>query len=140
MTYGALFSTQLVRDGRYSEAVETATREISVQPEEPEAFFNRGQALVFLERFDEAVADYQRALAMDDSASSVDPDTIDDELFFALRLAAERRKADPAEAVRTLERYQQILPGGRHIEDIAKWRDAFNGVETVWYRERPDSA
>jgi tetratricopeptide (TPR) repeat protein len=136
MTYGALFSTQLVRDGRYAEAIETATREIAVQPDEPEAFFNRGQALTALERFDEAVADYQRALQLDDSASSLDPESVDDELFFALRSAAEARKADRAEAIRTLERYQQILPHGRHVEDIGKWRDSFNGVETVWYRER----
>ena len=136
MTYGALFSTQLIRDGRFSEAIETATREIATQPDEPEAFFNRGQALVGLDRFEEATADYQRALALDDSASSVDPETIDDELFFALRSAAERRKAEPAAAVEVIERYRKILPHGRHLDDIAKWRDAFNGVETVWYRER----
>ena len=136
MTYGALFSTQLVRDGRFSEAIETATREIATQPDEPEAFFNRGQALAGLDRFEEAAADYQRALALDDSASSVDPETIDDELFFALRSAAERCKSDPAAAIAVLERYRQILPGGRHVDDIAKWRDAFNGVETVWYRDR----
>jgi tetratricopeptide (TPR) repeat protein len=136
MTYGALFSTQLVRDGRFSEAIETATREIAAQPDEPEAFFNRGQALAGLDRFEEAAADYQRALALDDSASSVDPETIDDELFFALRSAAERRKSDPPAAIAVLERYRQILPQGRHVEDIAKWRDAFNGVETVWYRDR----
>ncbi|HET6148007.1 MAG TPA: tetratricopeptide repeat protein [Polyangia bacterium] len=136
MTYGALFSTQLVRDGRYAEAIETASREIATQPDEPEAFFNRGQALTLLGRFDEAVADYERALTLDDSASAVDPESIDDELFFALRSAAEARKADPAEAIGTLERYRQILPHGRHVDDIAKWRDSFNGVETVWVRER----
>lgn len=136
MTYGALFSTQLVRDGRYAEAIETATREIAAQPDEPEALFNRGQALAGLERFEEAAADYQRALALDDSASAVDPESIDDELFFALRSAAERRKTEPADAIRTLERYRQILPHGRHVDDIAKWRDSFNGVETVWIRER----
>jgi len=136
MTYGALFSTQLVRDGRYPEAIETASREIATQPNEPEAFFNRGQALTLLGRFDEAVADYERALALDDSASSVDPESIDDELFFALRSAAEARKADPTEAIRTLERYRQILPHGRHVDDIPKWRDSFSGVETVWVRER----
>jgi tetratricopeptide (TPR) repeat protein len=136
MTYGALFSSQLIRDGRYAEAIETATREIATQPEEPEAFFNRGQALAGLDRFEEAAADYERALALDDSASSVDPETIDDELFFALRSAAERHKSEPSAAIRTLERYRQILPGGRHVDDIAKWRDSFNGVETVWVRER----
>jgi tetratricopeptide (TPR) repeat protein len=136
MTYGALFSSKLVHEGKYAEAIETATQEIALQPNEPEAYFNRGQALAGLDRFDDAAADYEKALAMDDSASSVDPETIDDELFFALRSAAAARKTDPATAIRTLERYRRILPGGRHLDDIAKWVDSFNGVETVWYRER----
>jgi len=38
--------------------------------------------------------------------------------------------------VSTLERYRQVLPRGRHVDDIAKWADSFNGVETVWYRSR----
>jgi tetratricopeptide (TPR) repeat protein len=136
MTYGALFSTQLVRDGRYAEAIQTATQEIATHPEDPEAFFNRGQALACLDRFDEAAADYEAALAMDDSASGVDLEAVDDELFFALRSAAESRKSDPEAATGTIERYRRILPAGRHLDDIAKWVDSFNGVETIWYRDR----
>jgi tetratricopeptide (TPR) repeat protein len=136
MIYGALFSSKLVVDGRFAEAIETATKEIAIQPDEPEAYFNRGQALAGLERFEEAAADYEKALAMDDSASSVDPETIDDEIFFALRRAADSKRGDPAAAVRILERYRQVLPGGRHVDDIAKWADSFNGVETVWYRTK----
>jgi tetratricopeptide (TPR) repeat protein len=136
MIYGALHSSKMVVDGLFDEAVEMATKEIATQPNEPEAYFNRGQALAALDRFAEAVADYQKALSMDDSASSVDPETIDDEIFFALRRAADALRADPAEAVRTLERYREVLPRGRHVDDIAKWADSFNGVETVWYRTR----
>ena len=136
MIYGALLSSKLVVDGQFAEAITAATREIAEQPHEPEAYFNRGQALAALERFDEAVADYEKALTMDDSASSVDPETIDDEIFFALRRSAEARRADPSSAVQTLERYRQVLPVGRHLDDIAKWADAFRGVETVWYRDR----
>ncbi len=124
MNYGALFSSKMVVDGRFAEAVDTATREIATQPDEPEAYFNRAQALAALERFDEAVADYEKALSMDDSASSVDPETIDDEIFFALRRAADAKRSDPSAAVRTLERYRQVLPRGRHIDDIAKWADS----------------
>jgi tetratricopeptide (TPR) repeat protein len=136
MSYGALFSSKMVSEGRFVEAVETATREMATQPNEPEAYFNRAQAYAALDRFEEAVADYQQALSMDASESSVDPEIMDDELFFALRSLAASRKADPQDAVRVLERYRQILPGGRHLDDIAKWKDSFNGVETVWYRER----
>jgi tetratricopeptide (TPR) repeat protein len=136
MIYGALFSSKLVLEGRFDEAVETASREVATQPDEPEAYFNRAQALTALNRFEEAVADYEKALSLDDSASSVDPETIDDELFFALRSSAAARKDDPEAAIGILERYRQILPTGRHLEDIAKWSDSFNGVESVWYRER----
>ncbi len=136
MIYGALLSSKLVADGRYTDAVEAATSEMVTQPDEPEAYFNRGQALAGLERFEEAIADYEKALSLDDSASSVDPETIDDEIFFALRRAADARRSDPERAVQTLERYRQVLPNGRHLDDIGKWTDAFNGVETVWYRER----
>ena len=99
MIYGALFSSKLVVDGRFAEAIEAATSEIVTQPDEPEAYFNRGQALAALDRFEEAVADYEKALSMDDSASSVDPETIDDEIFFALRRAADGKRGDPAAAV-----------------------------------------
>jgi tetratricopeptide (TPR) repeat protein len=136
MIYGALFSSKLVLEGRLDDAIAAATSEIATQPDEPEAYFNRAQALSGLERFEEAVADYEKALSMDDSASSVDPETIDDELFFALRSAAAAHKGDAAAAIHILERYRRILPAGRHLDDIAKWVDSFNGVETVWYRER----
>jgi tetratricopeptide (TPR) repeat protein len=137
MTYGALLSSKMIGEGRFQDALEAATREIAGQSDEPEAFFNRAQALAGLERFDESIADYERALAMDMSGSSLDPEIVDDELFFTLRSWAERRRATPAQAVATLERYRALLPRGRHLDDIAKWTDSFNGVETVWYREVP---
>ena len=136
MGYGQLHSKKLVTEGRFQEAIAAADAEIAADPVEPEAYFNRGQALAALERFEEAVADYEKSLTMDDSASSVDPETIDDEIFFALRRAAEARRADPSSAIRTLERYREVLPVGRHLDDIAKWADAFKGVETIWYRDR----
>jgi tetratricopeptide (TPR) repeat protein len=136
MTYGSLFSSKMIADGRFEEALGAAAGEIQAQPTDPEAYFNRAQALAGLERFEEAIPDYQRALSLDDSESSLDPEIVDDELFFALRSLAASRKADPPAAIATLERYRAILPEGRHRDDIAKWIDNFNGVETVWYRER----
>jgi tetratricopeptide (TPR) repeat protein len=136
MIYGALLSSKMVSEGRFAEAVEAATSEMITQPGDPEAYFNRAQALAGLERFEEAVKDFEKALSMDASESSVDPEIIDDELFFALRSLAASRKAAPEAAIGIIERYRQILPGGRHLDDIAKWTDSFKGVETVWYRER----
>jgi tetratricopeptide (TPR) repeat protein len=135
MTYGALLSGKLVSEGKFQEAVEAATSEITLQPHEPEAYFNRGQARVGLDHLAEAVSDYERALKLDASNSGLDPEAADDELFFALRMLAAQQQ-DRAVAIATVKRYLTLLPGGRHIEDVAKWIDKFNGVETLWYRDR----
>ncbi|MEA2698981.1 MAG: Tetratricopeptide repeat [Myxococcales bacterium] len=135
MTYGALLSGKLVSEGKFQEAVEAATSEITLQPDEPEAYFNRGQARVGLDHLAEAVSDYERALKLDASNSALDPEAADDELFFALRMLAAQQQ-DRAVAIATVKRYLTLLPGGRHIDDVAKWIDKFNGVETLWYRDR----
>ena len=136
MSYGALASTVLVSSGHFEEALKRATAEIAALPDEPEAYFNRAQALVGLQRWDEAVADCEAALQLDASASGLDPAALDDELFSALRHLAVSRKDRPDEALAVLARYRALLPGGRHIGDLATWEDHVRGVETVWYRER----
>jgi tetratricopeptide (TPR) repeat protein len=135
MTYGALASTELVAECKFEEALAQAAKEIAAQPDDPEAYFNRGQALTGLGRYPEAATDYERALSLDASASGLDPEAADDELFFALRNMALALKDRPAEALAVLERYRRVLPEGRHVEDIKKWADHINGVEVVWVRE-----
>ncbi|MBC8132931.1 MAG: tetratricopeptide repeat protein [Deltaproteobacteria bacterium] len=139
MAYGSLFSTKLIADGRFQEAVETAEREIATAPHDPEPYFNRGRALAGLERWEAAVEDYTGALQRDADASAVDPAEIDDELFFALRqwAVSERDQSkDVPRALAVLDRYQGICPQGRHTADLDTWRDHLRGVETVWIRER----
>jgi tetratricopeptide (TPR) repeat protein len=135
MTYGALPSTALVAESKFEEAITTATREIAAAPDEPESYFNRGQAQAALGRFAQAAEDFEKALALDASASGLDPEAADDELFFALRNIATSQKDRPAEAIATLERYRRLLPQGRHVDDIQKWVNHINGVEVVWVRE-----
>jgi tetratricopeptide (TPR) repeat protein len=135
MTYGALASTELVAQCNFEEAIAQASREIEAQPAEPEAYFNRGQAQTGLGRFSQAADDYERALSLDASASGLDPEAADDELFFALRNVALEQKDRPEEARATLERYRRVLPDGRHLDDIQKWVNHINGVEEVWVRE-----
>lgn len=137
MTYGALASTGLVSEANFEEAVIRATQEIAADPSEPEAYFNRAQAKVALGQLEESISDYERALALDASASGFDPAAADDELFFAVRSLAVTRKDRPAEALATLERYRAILPEGRHIADLKTWADHINGVQAVWVRDRP---
>jgi tetratricopeptide (TPR) repeat protein len=136
MGYGQLRSRKLCAEGRFEEALEAAAAELKADPGEPEAHFNRGQALAGLERFEEAAAEYERALAMDGSASAFDPEAADDELFFALRRQAETLAADKARAVEVLGRYLTVLPTGRHVDDVGKWIDKLSGKEAVWYRDR----
>jgi tetratricopeptide (TPR) repeat protein len=134
MGYGQLRSRKLCAEGLFEEAIAAAVTEIASEPGEPEAYFNRGQALAALDRFAEAAADYARALGMDASASALDPEAVDDELFFALRRQAESLAG--SDAMVPLRRYLEILPGGRHIEDVSKWIDKLSGKETVWIRDR----
>jgi len=136
MTYGRLLSTKLISEGKFQEALAAASGEIVTHPDDPETFFNRGQANASLGNWEEAVADYQRALAMDASDSAMDPETVDDELFFALRTWADQQKDDAAAAAAVLRRYATILPQGRHLDDVAKWVDKWSGVEPIWYRDR----
>jgi tetratricopeptide (TPR) repeat protein len=135
VTYGILHSSQLVAHGRFDEAVAQATREIELAPEEPEALFNRAQALMGLQRHEEALADYARVLEADLSASSLDPEVVDDELFDALRALALQQRVDPSRALATLARYRSLLPAGRHVDDVQKWIDHINGVPVVWRRD-----
>jgi tetratricopeptide (TPR) repeat protein len=136
MGYGQLRSRKLCAEGRFEEALEAAAAELRTDPGEPEARFNRGQAFAGLERFEEAAAEYERALAMDGSASAFDPEAADDELFFALRRQAETLAADRVRAVEALGRYLTLLPEGRHVDDVGKWIDKLSGKEAVWYRDR----
>jgi len=131
MRYGQLRSSALCSAGKFEEAMVAAEREMAAEPQDPEPVFNRGQALAGLERFGEAAADYERALALDAGETAFDRETADDELFFALRSEAVRL-ADAA----PLQRYLALLPAGRHVEDVRKWKDKLAGVETVWVRER----
>lgn len=136
MTYGALLSSKLITEGKFHEAVEAASREAELQPDDPEPYFNRGQARVGLDQLAEAIDDYRRALLLDASNSGMDPEAVDDELFFALRTLATQQKDNPATAVATLQKYGTILPDGRHLDDVAKWIDKCNGVQALWYRDR----
>jgi tetratricopeptide (TPR) repeat protein len=136
MSYGALASSHLVTEGRFEEAVAQASQEIAALPDEPEAYFNRAQALTALGRLEDAVDDYEAALRLDASSSSLDPAAVDDELFFALRSIAVAHKDRPADALDALERYRRALPQGRHIADLQTWIDHVNGVTVVWYRDR----
>ena len=135
MSYGELFSTRLLAEERYEEAIDQANQEIETDADEPEAWFNRGLALASLGRLPEALLDYETALGKDASASNLDPAVLDDEMFEAARRLAVAHKSEPTKAKAFLERYTEVLPAGRHLTELPKWIAHIDGIETVWVRE-----
>ena len=136
MSYGELFSTRLVAEQRYEEAVTQATAEIELDPDEPEAWFNRAQALSGMGQLEEAARDYAQALGKDASASNLDPAALDDELFDVLRKLALAKKSDRRVAMGFLTQYQELLPNGRHVGDVPKWIAHLDGEQQVWVRDQ----
>lgn len=135
MSYGELFSTRLLAEERYEEAIDQANQEIETDAEEPEAWFNRGLAQANLGRLESALADYETALGLDASASNLDPAVLDDELFDTIRRLAVAHKAEVSKAKGFLVRYAEALPEGRHLVDLPKWSAHIDGIETVWVRD-----
>ena len=134
--YGKLFSTEHVDRGRWDAATSAADEEIATDPFDPEPLFNRGRALLALERFDEGIAALERAATLDASGSGMDAWHLDDVTFEALRaLAARVAEEDVARATAILRRYLVTYPEGRHVADIAKWEQHFGGVVKTWVKE-----
>jgi tetratricopeptide (TPR) repeat protein len=136
MSYGELFSTRLLAEERYEEAIDQANQEIETDAAEPEAWFNRGLAQSNLGQLESALGDYERALGLDASASNLDPAVLDDELFDAIRKLAVAHKSDTPKAKFFLGRYEDLLPAGRHLADLPKWHAHIDGIETVWVRDK----
>lgn len=58
--------TALLRKGEYQAAIETLTRAIKQNPEDPLAYNERGAAYTFLDKDTEAVEDFTRSIKLDD--------------------------------------------------------------------------
>jgi tetratricopeptide (TPR) repeat protein len=135
MSYGELFSTRLLAEERYEEAIDQANQEIETDADEPEAWFNRGLAQANLGQLESALKDYETALGLDASASNLDPAVLDDEIFDTIRRLAVAHKGEASKAKGFLGRYAEVLPTGRHLDDLPKWHAHIDGVETVWVRD-----
>ena len=120
--YGRSFSSKLIQDGKYEEAIVEAAKAIAQEDDEPEHFVDRATALVHLDRNAEAVQDFVRALQLDGSAGILESDLIDDAYFSAL-LAAARNDAesDVDAGCARLQTYLETLPAGRHVDDVRTW-------------------
>lgn len=126
--YGMSFAAELMEKGKYEEAIDAATRDIEADPTNPEAFADRAAAYDYLERHAEAVADLERALALNSAAPVIDHDNLDDAFFSALVGAAKvdaETSVDAAVAV--LACYRRVLPDGRHLQDSEDWQRRVRG-------------
>ena len=118
--YGMTFAAKLIEQGKYAEAVEEASRAVARDDEDPAALVDRATAYAWLERYPEAVRDFEAALQLDAEAGVLEIDLVDDAYFSAVLGAAQAEAKTSIEAAeRTLARYEAHLPAGRHLDDAA---------------------
>lgn len=117
------FAAKLIEEGKYDEAVVEATKLVEKTPNSPLPLVDRAAAYELLEQYEAAVSDYERALLLDQTASVLETDLVDDSYFNALiSLATETCKRDKVAGGRLLDRYRATLPDGTHHDEIVDWR------------------
>lgn len=126
--YGMSFAKKHIEEGDFDEAIRVTTDEIDAGTANPELFFDRATALDLLERHEDAAADFERAIALDQADRQLTIEDVDDAYFSALASSAEKTmRASPDKALATLARYAVCLPEGRHTADVADWNKRVRG-------------
>jgi tetratricopeptide (TPR) repeat protein len=134
--YGMSRAAVLNDAGEFEAAVQAAKEEIAREPHNSEHLWDRGSALASLERYDEAIADFERAKVLDAKTAVLDDDMLDDAYFSAL-LGAARAMADVAAGCAKLERYLTLYPAGRHVQDMSDWQKRLRGeLKSHFVKER----
>ncbi len=126
--YGISKAAQHNQAGDFAAAIAAAEAAIAADPGDPEPLVERAFALAQLLRWEEAVADLERARALDAEAQVLDDDALDDAYFSALLGAAKELAARDVEAgVRRLARYREVLPSGAHAREVGEWQKRLRG-------------
>jgi tetratricopeptide (TPR) repeat protein len=134
--YGMSKAAVLLDAGEFEAALQAATEDSAREQENSEHLWDRGQALAALERYDEAVADFERAKAVDARTSVLDDDMLDDAYFSAL-LGAARACGEATAGCAKLERYATQFPAGRHVDDASDWQKRLRGeLKSHFVKER----
>ncbi len=120
--YGMSFAKKAIEDGDYEEAVTAATKDIEEGNTSPEPLFDRGTALELLERFGEAVKDFEAAIRRNNESKEIDPFSLDDAYFSALLGAAKEAKD-----WKLLDAYATLLPTGTHGGEAKDWQKRLRG-------------
>lgn len=137
-SYGQTFAMKLLSLDKLDEALTEAERAVALEPEDPEAMFDRAQVHLALDRWEAGVVDIERALELDQTARILDDSLLDDALFSAL-VAWGRNVAetDRPRALAILERYLAVFPKGGHQKDYEEWKRRLSGEQrTSWTRTR----
>lgn len=126
--YGMSFAKKHIEEGDYEEAIASASGEIATDDHTPDNYFDRGTAYELLERYAEAVADFEKAIELNKTEKELDPFVLDD-AYFSASLAAARAEAkgDLTKALARLDRYRELLPEGAHISESRDWQKRLRG-------------
>ena len=126
--YGMTFAAKLIEEGKYDEAIVEATKLADKVPTDPMPLIDRASAYELLERFPEAVADYEKAFALDAEAGVLETEVVDDGYFNALICAAKADcKTDKVTGAKWLDRYKGTVPEGQHHSEVIEWRKRLLG-------------
>jgi tetratricopeptide (TPR) repeat protein len=122
------FAKKHIEEGDYEEAIAAATEAIDAGDAGPEPLFDRATAYELVERFPEAVADFEAAIAKNKVEKELDPFALDD-AYFSASLAAARAEAgrDLRGALVRLDRYREVLPEGAHVAESRDWQKRLRG-------------
>ena len=124
--------------GEFEAAVQAATEEMAREPVNSEHLWDRGSALASLERYDEAVADFERDKELDAKTAVLDDDMLDDAYFSAL-LGAARATENIAAGCAKLDKYKVLFPSGRHVQDAGDWQKRLRGeLKSHFVKERDE--
>jgi tetratricopeptide (TPR) repeat protein len=136
--YGVTFAQKLLQHGDYAEAVAAADQHAQQEPGSPEPFHDRARALSALARYEEAVADYGRAIELDKEAQILEGGDVDDGLFSTVVAWGQSLEGQgEAAQLAALARYRELLPSGSHQKDADDWALRFRGLlKTTFVKPR----
>ena len=108
--------------GNMTEAVANFNIILELEPENQGAIYNRGFAYLSAERFDEALADFDRLIENGDGPAR----------FYSLRSLAYAGLGDYAAAIVDAQEYLSLEPDGTNADGVAKnisaWQERLEGA------------
>lgn len=133
--YGKSFAQKHLEAGDFAAALTAADEAIGRDAEDPEPVLDRAQALLGLDRFEDAAGAALQALELDRTAKILEDHVIDDTLFTALVKWGEGlAKSKPDDAVALFARYRDAMPRGVHVREIDEWSRRFRGERATWVK------